>query len=311
MGDAALDLGWGDVKSGWTTSGSKRRELGGSAVLATTSLFADVRFVIFAAIAIVVWAAFVAIRASVSPPNYMQFGATVVLALAVAIQRINGIQRWLSSPKNKRTDSVDTIAQQTLINLCRDRPVTNELTHLCVHVWEVPLWYRKVFPYQLRLAFKRLIRVKHLGFLARYAFRPALRRVVAVGLVKPPPTGVRFSKGVGLIGVCIANNDPTGFVTLRTSSMQYREALKAKSESDWQNHGAPVTHNLELQDALKLARSYGQVIARVIQEPQTGEAIGCVTISVREANPNSFRINSAEVKQHALNLALTVAPILA
>lgn len=207
-----------------------------------------------------------------------------MLILAVAIQRINGIQRWLTAPRNKRKEHVTTLAQQALIDLCMNRVISEELLDLCVHVWEVPLWYRRLFPYAVRTYLKRAITRKPLKYFAAWAIRPTLHRVAAVGLVKPTPSGIRFRKGSGLIGVCIANNDRSDFIALNVSNSRYRRALKSANEAAWTSFGPEVTHNISLKEAVRLSHLYGQVVAQVVQDSESGEAVGCVTISIRDSS---------------------------
>lgn len=253
------------------------------------------RLVVLAAVAIILWAAFISVANSFTATNYVQFAASTVLILAVAIQRINGVQRWLASPKNRRKQLVEVVANQALLNLCYSKPITAELLELSVHVWEVPLWYRRLFPFAFRVRLKKTIRRKPLRFFAKWQWRPVLNRVVAVGLIKQVPSGVEFRKNVGLVGVCIANNDRSSVLKLRTGNATYRTALGASDENAWKQHGASVTHNLELKDAVVLSRSYG-----------------CATISVKSNGPQAIRLTtSPEPLRHLLNLANNAANSLA
>ena len=144
--------------------------------------------------------------------------------------------------------------------------------------------------------------------LPRWTLRPSLRRVTAVGLVKQAPSGVVFRKGVGLIGVCIANNDRGEIIKLNISDANYHQALNVTYESDWIAYGPAVTHNLPLADARKLSHSYGQVIGKVVQDSDTGEAIGCVTISVKDMNVEIA--DSPSFRKNLTDLASSVANVL-
>jgi hypothetical protein len=268
--------------------------------------------IIFCAVVITVWAALINIDASFHPPDEARFVAAVILTLAVSIQRVNGIQKWLSSPMNRRKQNVEEVAQQTLINLCKDQPISRDLLDLRVHVWEVPLWYRKLFPYVLRTALKRLAMRMSPNHATKLTLRPTLRRIAAIGLLKQPPSGVRFRKGLGLIGVCIANNDRAEYVTLDITDEQRREALHSASENEWLSYGPEITHNLKLTDAQKLSHSYGQVISLVVQNLDTGEAIGCVTISAKRCTLAVLNVATSEsVRENITTLALSVARLIA
>lgn len=270
------------------------------------------RFTILVGAAIIIAAAVINIHSSFTPLNLSHFVAATVLAVAVAIQRVSAIEKYLNLPRAKRKDQVDLIAQQTLINLCTGRAVTSELLHLRVHVWEVPLWYRRLIPYAVRRNLKRAVRRRPLKIFSSWAIRPSLRRVAAVGLLKQAPSGVRFCKGIGLIGVCLANNDHAELVTLQTSDARYVRALRSTSEAAWQKLSKEITHNISLEDAKRLSHSYGQVMACVVQDPYTGEGIGCVTISVKDGSGASLQIvHDARFEDELHALAMTVGPVLA
>lgn len=241
---------------------------------------------LLAAVVIVVWAAVIGITASVHPLNKTHLVAATVVAVAVAIQRISTVQTWLAEPKNARKDRIEVIAQQTLINLCTDRVVSAELLELSVHVWEVPLWYRRIFPYQLRCGLRRMLGKSRES--VTHTLRPKLHRTAALGLLKRPPSGVRFQKGVGLVGVCIAANDRSEYITLNVSDPEYERALASVTEAEWRAHDAKLTNGLPLADAIRLSRLYGQVIGKVVQNVRTGEAIGCVTVSVKTCEITLF-----------------------
>jgi len=271
---------------------------------------AVVKLVVLGAVVIIVWAAVINIGASVQPLNSTHVASSIILTLAVAVQRINSVQKWLSKPKDNRRDQVGALAQATLTSVCMGRTVSGDLLQVAVHVWEVPLWYRRLFPYRLRSALKRAVKWRMLRRFDTWVIRPALHRVVAFGLKKQPPSGVRFRKGRGLIGVCIANNDRGEYLTINTGSVAYRNALKSANENAWKMHSPRITHNLELEDARKLSHSYGQVLAKVVQDMNTGEAIGCVTISAQTTSAQIFDLRSQVFKSEITDLSLAVSRVI-
>lgn len=248
------------------------------------------------ALAVVVWAALFGVSGAQSRQGYAVISA-VVIALATGVRSLNGVQRWLASPKSRRKELYEGMAQVLVANICRGRTVTDGLLQLRVHVWEVPLWYRRFFPYKYRVWVKRKLK-QHVPSHANRAIRPRLRRVAAYGLRKHPPSGVQFWKGHSLVGVCIANNDRTEVLFIDVSQQAYKDALALADEDAWAATGTELTRNLTLDDAVKLSKKYGHVIAEVIHDPDTGEAIGCATISLREANNESREIlDNADIRR--------------
>lgn len=51
-------------------------------------------------------------------------------------------------------------------------------------------------------------------------------------------------------------------------------------ERAWDTLDPTLTNSLSLKSAKRLAQRYSQVAARVIQDENSGEAIGCITFSV-------------------------------
>ncbi|VVJ15463.1 Uncharacterised protein [Amycolatopsis camponoti] len=256
-------------------------------------------------IAAVTWATFFNITKSAQSLNGYNLTAAIIVAVAVGAQRISAVQRWLTAPKSKRQELIEGVAQRTLVNLCRNCVVTDTLLELRVHIWEVPLWYRKIFPYRFRVWWKHL---PVWDRLTRVAIRPALKRTAAVGLMKHAPSGVKFRKGRGLVGVCIANNIRAEILILDANDETYQQALAAGSEEEWQEKGVDITKNLSLEDAKRLAALYGFVIARVLQDGTSGEATGCVTISVTNANDPDFDFSRNErFKEALVDCAMTVS----
>jgi hypothetical protein len=245
------------------------------------------------------------------PLGNIHFYSGAVLAASVAVQRINGVQSWLAKPRNVRTAEFQTMAQLTLMNMCTGHSVNDDLKDLRVHIWEVPLWYRRTIPYKLRCFLRRHAPGRSSAGSTKWIVRPTLVRAAAVGFLPQAPSGVRFRKGVGLVGVCIASNDRSEYFTLNVGSPAYRDALTS-TEEDWRKLSPKVTHNLPLEDATKLAHSYGQVIGRVVQDVQSGEAIGCVTVSVKTSSSTALDFkNNDTFRQGVTDLAQSVALLLA
>lgn len=136
-------------------------------------------------------------------------------------------------------------------------------------------------------------------------YRPKLQRVAAVGLSKRAPTpGLTFKKGVGLIGLCVEANDSETIFTLDTAVEPYRSAVAASDSTIWDQLNAVERRGLEYAEAKKLAQRYGEVIAKVVQDLETGEPIGCVTISI---GPNTTQKLSVISRSHFSEALRTLA----
>jgi hypothetical protein len=259
---------------------------------------------------VIILAATVTLGASFNPFNLPSFLSGLVLVLATGIQRLRTVERFIGAGDAKRAAGLHRTAETTLNRLVRGRRVREETLTLVVHIWEVPLWYRKTFPYKLRLFLRQLVARPTFRWLGGLSLKPDLKRAAAVSLRKPTPSGVKFSKGTSLIGACLANNDLTEVITLNTSDPQYAAALDLP-ENEWNDLDRAVTHNLRQEDARKLARKYGQVIGLPVQDLDTGEAIGCVTISVQANQVPELQLTEKRYYRKELaTLAVAAASLL-
>jgi hypothetical protein len=208
------------------------------------------------------------------------------------------------------TKQVESLAQQTLFNLCAAEAPAAALHDVRLHVWEVPLWYRKAFPYELR-RFLRNASLKLSSTPTKLTLLPSFERIAAIGMVDFEPTGVSFRKGIGLVGVCVAQNDPSKFLVLDTEDQEYRDALGSANELDWRSRGSEITRNLSLDDARRLANSYRQVIALVIRHLNSDEAIGCITVSTKSPSSRSLPLAQNDfIKDDLITLAESISVII-
>ena len=233
---------------------------------------------------------FAAVAISIILTNPALHGAkkvyvVIVLALCAAIPVIKGIAGWLGNRGPDRGNEARAAAQITLRRLIQAHRRNGGVValELNIHVWQVPLAYRRAFSYSRRDQFKKAVRrhrrLKRLS--ERLAIRPALERVAVVGLRDPSSSNVTFRKRVGLVGCCVDENTKEWVHKLDATAHEYQEALDLDEEA-WDDGNPMVSRGLALSDAKLLARYYGKVIAAVVQSDE-GEAIGCVTMST---NPN-------------------------
>lgn len=254
---------------------------------------------------VLLWAGFLSISSNFDPFDPSKLVASAVLTLGVVLQRLSSIQHYLS-PRKARGDRVHALAQEAVLNICAGERLGEPALSVMVHVWEVPLWYRRLFPYRLRRFLRRVGRHPRLSRLARRHMRPRLTRLAAAGLIKRGSSGIVFRKRVGLVGVCIAENQDGKILSHDITAPNYQDALA--SEEQWAQLPETITFGLTHEEAKTLAHRYHLVIATVAQSPTTGEAIGCITISVGEAPDGSLRfVKKKEWHWRAKALARTVS----
>lgn len=225
---------------------------------------------------------------SFHPFDFAHFASATVVAVAAVVTRINAIPKLLR-PSDKRKKQLHSVAESGLMPLLMNKKVSDDLLSVTLHIWEVPSWYRRVFPFSLRLWLKKLVRGQRLQRFARYSRRPTLHRAAAVALQKREPSGVAFCKGIGIVGICLERNDPDELLKLDVQDPAYGSAL-ASSCDDWDQLGPEMTRGLVQSEAQILAKRHGQVVARVVRHPDRAEAIGCVTVSVRSNTKPALQI---------------------
>jgi hypothetical protein len=156
----------------------------------------------------------------------------------------------------------------------------DDVTKLSLHVWTVPLWYRRLVPYKLRRKFK-----EHKPYFPPF-LRPPLVRFAMYQFEDHAPSNIGFRKGVGLVGRCITANKPNDICVVRFDSDALRKALKG-TEEEWRKLPDGLTQKLKLRQAKKLSEKYRQAAALVITE-SSGEAIGCVTLGLPKGSKGRF-----------------------
>jgi hypothetical protein len=214
------------------------------------------------------------------PVSFWALVVSVAPIVAWFVERVAEERRWVARD-SRRADEITALAHASLIRLTKNRVLCDDTLGLMIHIWEVPLWYRSVFPLWLRNWLKRLVARRHFKRYASWRIRPTLKRTAAVGIVDRPTTGVRFTKGVGLVGRCIELNSENTILRLDVTTPEYEQALKLGQE-EWDDLRSKSTlpQNLHLEEASRLSETYGLVIAKALKARGSGEAIGCVTVSV-------------------------------
>ena len=265
-------------------------------------------------IAIVVAAFAISLSLSLSPVSWTGVGSAIVLGAAAAIQRARVLLQFVRPKRPLRGDRIHALAQETLLAVCKNRRLGPVTLNVVVHVWEVPVWYRRLFPFRLRQWLRRRASTPRWARLAKYALRPTLGRAAAAALVKPAPTNIRFAKGRGIVGACLAgvtdDDVEAACLGLDTTKEPYASALG--SDQAWAALGPARTHGLSREEAVALAAKYRYVIAQIVHDADSGEAIGCVSISANSCLRGSTPLTEdAKAQARLAELARTMASTLA
>jgi hypothetical protein len=221
--------------------------------------------------------------------------------LATAREAIGSLRfiSWIRNSGRTR-EHAGMLAEQALINLSRDRILSQELLGLRIQVWRVSRW-RQIL-YKLR---PNSVSGGHSAEKDKWAMRFSIRQLTSTGLTKEyKSANIKFREGMGLVGLCLADNDRSSIVSLDI-------APRSKPGSEWGNHSSEVTQKMSCEETRVLAAQYFQALSTVIQDPDSGRAIGCVTVSARNTPSANLDLKTDEVIHSGMStLAATLSAIL-
>ncbi len=217
----------------------------------------------------------------------LRIASAVLVGLPGAHAFSKNARRLFGRPSRDTRTRVKRLLQSALIEMHRDGFDRTNIMLVSFHVWMVPAWYRTLFPFKLRRAIP-------IGEKIPTRLRPSLVRLAMFRFEHQPPSGLRFRKGIGLVGRCVEIEDQRALIA-RFDSPPFRAALA--SDEAWSQASIEVTHGLKRPQAERLSRSYNQAAAVAIREA-TGEPIGCVTLELpRDGNPHFRGQNDPLLKQ--------------
>ena len=221
--------------------------------------------------------------ASLKVHGALRFLLAVVIASAAVIQFWTAISDRLELNRGNSTDEeIDPELRGRLVEYYKQGIFDDCLMHVSLHVWEVPLWYRRLFPYRYRNWAKRILRRINLGekVIKSLSLRPRLHRVGFEQFDRAEPAGVPFRKGYGLVGFCIEDNDASHAYFADFSDPEVSSLLAQGKEAWKKEKRVELTKNLQFEDAKALAEKYGQAAAMVIRSRYSREPLGCITLSL-------------------------------
>lgn len=253
--------------------------------------------------AVLGWATFIVTVESLDPLQPFRIIAAAAVAVSAVLQLWSVVTGWTGAGQ-VAVEDIESLMQASIVDMYQNHHLGKDLTQVSAHVWSVPLWYRKIFPYRLRKWLK--------GRLSQQAqqdhgWRPNLTRLASFQLPKRAPSGISFKKGYGIVGIAIEKNDPTHGYFVNFKSPDYLLAMSA-GEAQWDSQATKLTRNLSYTDAARLAQKYGEAVAVVIRKRLTGEPIGCLTLEVSPSSDATIEGNQSLLAAIS-SLADLVSPV--
>jgi hypothetical protein len=224
-------------------------------------------------LALVAWLAAAVFLGTESPSKHsvLRVIAAVIVGFPGALALAGDLGRFVGAPSARTKERVKHILQSALVDIYREGFYGDDITQLSLHVWMLPMWYRTLVPLRFRNARRDNRRLPTWT-------RPALTCLATHRFGPHEPAGVKFHKGIGLVGRCIDLGQPGYIHSVRFDTKEFKDALD-KDEADWRAEKVTIHQNLKLSQAQRLAAAYSQAAALVIRET-SGEAIGCITIEL-------------------------------
>jgi hypothetical protein len=212
---------------------------------------------------------------------------------------------------NESTDRrVDLELRRQLVEFLEHGYFDRSAMKVSLHVWCVPSWYRRLFPFRFRQTLKWIIEKAPLSDRVRLylMIRPRLDRVGFEQFEREPPTGLSFRKGHALVGHCILFATPNRIHFADFESAEFRALISDKAT--WKHDTSFEKWRLSLDQAKILADKYGKVAAIALQNTESGEFIGCLTLSLPPATGISLE-GDQELRAVMTKVKRVVEPLLA
>jgi hypothetical protein len=251
------------------------------------------------------WATYALATSGIDADRAATKAAAAAVTVSAVLQAL-ALLSWLAGVDPNIGRELHELLENRLVAASRAGALTGDLSAVTLHVWEVPLLYRRLFPYAFRQALRRLFAAS----VQEWAYCPRLLRVGEGGLRHLAPSGVVFRKNRGLVGISLQASDRENIHRVDFEQPEFLQAL-IDGEALWrERNGDKITRRLRFSDAKKLAERYSEALAVVVQHPKSGEAIGCLTIESEKGH--ALGVNeSPQLKTALQDLAGNIGRILA
>ena len=88
------------------------------------------------------------------------------------------------------------------------------------------------------------------------------------------------------------DNDPGAIYWIDLRDSEFVDALR-RGKIAWSQLNPALTHHLSFKNARLFADRYSQILALVVQESDSGQAIGCLTLEASADAAAELRFNGA------------------
>ena len=210
--------------------------------------------------------------------SWLLYGTGVVLAVNVLLPAV--AKAWLQAfpplamPRNRQLQQAVNAAYVTLLGLIKENSNQRNLP-------EIDIKYLGLHAYRIRRRF----------------CRPAiLERVADLRFFIPPPTGITWTKGKGVIGICWKRRQ----WAIGDTEKVYEQA-KAMSNANWKKADETITFGLTRKE-LENTRDYGVIAAQPMFDFKNRRSIvGCVAITAPSGS--DAQLSSDSVKNLMVGLS--------
>lgn len=215
--------------------------------------------------------------------DWRRYVAAAVVAAPPALDLMRRIGNKIGLSK-KDQQSLEKALRAAVVEIHRQNlnskkddsppPYPGDVSTIGFHVWLISP-RRRLIPHAIRRLAAFIFNPK---LLDRRPFRPRLLRAAHFSMEPRESTDVPIRYGRGIVGRCLQKNQQGKILAVDWQRADRVGLLGANNEEDWNDAGTEVNLGLPYATAKRLAATYGQAAAHVVQ--RKGRAVGCVTLDL-------------------------------
>lgn len=124
-------------------------------------------------VGLLAWATYYVTQAGTNLGSIALKVAAASIAISAGLQFLDAVSDWLSANILPVKRNVDQLLLNRLSAIYRTKILACNPATISMHVWEVPIWFRRIFPYNTRQHMRQIFpRRMH-----KFAWRPKLARI--------------------------------------------------------------------------------------------------------------------------------------